>query len=93
MTRIYTCNTPIEADLVDAFCWLQKGFTDQFVYYDKERACRYMGLGRCIALARMRDVEYEYGTGAGSQLYFEAAKPNALDPAIRRMGVFLDEAF
>ncbi len=20
---------------MDAFCWLQKGFTDQFVYYDK----------------------------------------------------------
>lgn len=61
MTRIYTCNVPIGADLVDAFCWLQKGFTDQFVYYDKQRACRYMGLGRCIALPSLRDVEYEYG--------------------------------
>ena len=46
MTRIYTCNIPIEADVVDAFCALQKGFTDQFVYYDKARACRYMGLGQ-----------------------------------------------
>ena len=64
MTRIYTCNVPIEADLVDAFCWLQKGFTDQFVYYDKQRACRYMGLGRCIALPSLRDVEYEYGEGS-----------------------------
>ncbi|MEY8460085.1 isochorismate synthase [Eggerthellaceae bacterium 24-137] len=63
MTRIYTCNVPIEADLVDAFCWLQKGFTDQFVYYDKARACRYMGLGRCIALPSLRDVEYECGEG------------------------------
>lgn len=59
MTRIYTCNVPIEADLVDAFCWLQKGFTDQFVYYDKQSANRYMGLGRCIALPQMEGVEYE----------------------------------
>ena len=64
MTRIYTSNVPIEADLVNAFCALQKGFTDQFVYYDKERACRYMGLGRCIALPSLRDVECEYGEGA-----------------------------
>ena len=28
-------------DIVDAFCVLQKGFTDQFVYYDKERVNRY----------------------------------------------------
>ena len=51
MTRIYTCNVPIEADVVDAFCWLQKGFTDQFVYYDKQRACRYMGLPLTVELA------------------------------------------
>ena len=63
MTRIYTCNIPIEADLVDAFCALQKGFTDQFVYYDKARTCRYMGLGRCIALPSLREVEYESGEG------------------------------
>lgn len=64
MTRIYTCNIPIEADLVDAFCWLQKGFTDQFVYYDKHNPTRYLGLGRCIALPSLRDVEYEYGEGS-----------------------------
>ena len=64
MTRIYTCNIPIEADLVDAFCALQKGFTDQFVYYDKARACRYMGLGRCIALPSLREVEWVHGEGA-----------------------------
>ncbi len=63
MTRIYTCNVPIEADVVDAFCWLQKGFTDQFVYYDKQNPTRYLGLGRCIALPSLRDVEYEYGEG------------------------------
>ena len=64
MTRIYTCNVPIEADVVDAFCWLQKGFTDQFVYDDKQNPTRYMGLGRCIALPSLRDVEYEYGEGS-----------------------------
>ena len=63
MTRIYTCNVPIGADVVDAFCALQKGFTDQFVYYDKQRTCRYLGLGRCIALPSLRDVDYEYGSG------------------------------
>ena len=64
MTRIYTCNVPIEGDIVDAFCWLQKGFTDPFVYYDKARPCRYMGLGRCIALPSLRDVEWEAASGA-----------------------------
>ena len=77
MTRIYTCNVPIEADVVDAFCWLQKGFTDQFVYYDKQRACRYMGLGRCIALPSLRDVEYEYGEG--SPLHEVAAGEDAAE--------------
>ena len=75
MTRIYTCNVPIEADVVDAFCWLQKGFTDQFVYYDKQNPTRYMGLGRCIALPSLRDVEYEYGEGSS---------PVGLAPASRR---------
>ena len=74
MTKIYTCNVPIEADLVDAFCVLQKGFTDQFVYYDKQRACRYMGLGRCIALPSLREVECEYGSeGAGTHGTTDAA--------------------
>ncbi len=59
MTRIHTYSQPIDADIVDAFCSLQKGFTDQFAYYDKQRACRYLGLGRCIALPSMEGVEYE----------------------------------
>lgn len=65
MTRIYTCNVPIEADVVDAFCALQKGFTDQFVYYDKQHPTRYLGLGRCIALPTLREVECA-GSGAAS---------------------------
>ena len=59
MTRVYTYSQPIDADIVDGFCLLQKGFTDQFVYYDKQSANRYMGLGRCIALPQMDGVEYE----------------------------------
>lgn len=59
MTRVYTYSQPIDADIVDGFCLLQKGFTDQFVYYDKQSANRYMGLGRCIALSQMEGVEYE----------------------------------
>ena len=46
MTRVYSYTKPIEADMVDAFCVLQKGFTDQFVYYRKDRTVRFMGLGR-----------------------------------------------
>ena len=56
--KIHSFAQPLDADIVDAFCSLQKGFTDQFVYYDKQRACRYMGLGRCIATPSMREVEY-----------------------------------
>lgn len=59
MTKIYTYTQPVDADIVDAFCVLQKGFTDQFVVYDKTRKARVMGLGRCIALPSLREVEYD----------------------------------
>ena len=59
MTKIHSHTLPIGADIVDAFCLMQKGFTDQFVYYDKQRACRYMGLGRCIALPTLDGAESE----------------------------------
>ena len=89
MTRIYTCNVPIEADLVDAFCWLQKGFTDQFVYYDKQRACRYMGLGRCIALPSLRDVGIQSTARAARCVRLRLVRllvrsPVGLAPASRR---------
>lgn len=91
MTRIYTCNVPIEADVVDAFCVLQKGFTDQFVYYDKQRTCRYLGLGRCIALPSLRDVDYEYGAGVESGPYFDDG-PGAASPNLRCAGALRDAA-
>ena len=58
MPRVYTSTQRLEADALDAFCVLQKGFTDQFVYYDKEVGCHYLGLGRCIAFPSMSDFEY-----------------------------------
>lgn len=57
MTKIYSRSVFIDADIVDAFCALQKGFTDQFVYYRKDRPVRLMGLGRCIALRSLEDAE------------------------------------
>ena len=41
MTKLYSRTVPLNTDIVDAFCVLQKGFTDQFVYYDKERPLRW----------------------------------------------------
>ena len=57
MEKINTYTVPIKADIVDAFCVLQKGFTDQFVYYDKENPQRAMGLGRCIALSSLKEAD------------------------------------
>lgn len=59
MTKIYSMTVPVDADIVDAFCVMQKGFTDQFVYFDKAHPVRYMGLGRCIALPILEDVDFE----------------------------------
>lgn len=81
MTRIYTYSQPVEADIVDAFCSLQKGFTDQFVYYDKQRACRYLGLGRCIALSGMEGVEYDTeGPVAQPPVFFSFNRFDAENP-------------
>lgn len=69
--RIHSHTQLIEADIVDAFCVLQKGFTDQFVYYDKQSACRYLGLGRCIALPTLDDVDNELeGPAEQPPVYF-----------------------
>lgn len=56
---MYTYTQPLESDMVDSFCALQKGFTDQFVYYSKERPFRLMGLGRCIAVQAVSDIDCE----------------------------------
>lgn len=59
MTKLYSRTVALNTDIVDAFCVLQKGFTDQFVYYDKERPIRYLGLGRCIALATLGEADVD----------------------------------
>ena len=70
MTRIYSFTQPLDADIVDAFCALQKGFTDQFVYYRKDRPVRFMGLGRCIALPALDEAECEVTGPANVQPVF-----------------------
>lgn len=63
-------------DIVDAFCVLQKGFTDQFVYYDKERKNCYMGLGRCIAIPSLDSADFVL-----QGIQDQAAQHSALRPA------------
>ena len=85
MTRIFSFTQPLDVDIVDAFCLLQKGFTDQFVYYRKDRPVRFMGLGRCIALPTLDDAECELSGPAGEQPVFfsfnrfDAENPKATD--------------
>ena len=54
MTKIYSMTVPVDADIVDAFCVMQKGFTDQFVYYDKERPCATWAWGVASRCRRSR---------------------------------------
>lgn len=58
MSKVYSYTQAVQADIVDAYCVLQKGFTDQFVYYDKQRKARVMGLGRCIAVNGPQEMDY-----------------------------------
>ena len=74
MTRIFSYTQPIEADIVDAYCALQKGFTDQFVYYRKDRPVRFMGMGRCIALPALDGIECELEGPVGQQPVFFSFK-------------------
>lgn len=70
MTKIFSFTQPVDADIVDAFCVLQKGFTDQFVYYDKARLTRYLGLGRCVVIPTLDDAECELQGPADEQPIF-----------------------
>lgn len=58
MSKIFSYTVPLSADILDAFCFLQKGFTDQFVFYNKENPRRYLGLGRCVALSSLEGADY-----------------------------------
>lgn len=82
MTKIFSYTQPIEADIVDAYCVLQKGFTDQFVYYRKDRPVRFMGMGRCIALPTLDGVECELEGPADQQpVFFSFNRFDAENPA------------
>lgn len=82
MTRIYSYTMSIKADIVDAFCVLQKGFTDQFVYYRKDRPVRFMGMGRCIALSSLDEVEATLEGSCDHQpVFFSFNRFDAENPA------------
>lgn len=72
----------IDADPLDAFCFLQQGFSDQFVYYDKRAPVRYLGLGRCIALSSVEAVSCAC-TGPCDQapVFFSFNRFDAANPA------------
>lgn len=58
VAKLYSYTVPLKSDLLNTYCVLQKGFTDQFVYYRKDRPQRYLGLGRCIAIASREDLDH-----------------------------------
>ena len=82
MTKIYSFTVPVEADIVDACCLMQKGFTDQFAYYAKERPVRCLGLGRCVALPSLEDAECAYeGSVREAAVFFSFNRFDAENPA------------
>lgn len=83
MTKIFSFTRSIEADMIDAFCLIQKGFTDQFVYYRKDRPIRFMGLGRCIALSTLNDMECELEGPVDRQpVFFSFNRFDAENPSL-----------
>lgn len=80
MTKIYSRTAPLNTDIVDAFCVLQKGFTDQFVYYDKQNPVRYLGLGRCIALPSLVDADVVSADAGHSPIFFSFNRFDAENP-------------
>lgn len=81
MTKIFSFTQSVDADIVDAFCVLQKGFTDQFVYYDKARPTRFLGLGRCVVIPTLEDAECELQGPADEQpIFFSYNRFDAENP-------------
>lgn len=82
MSKIYSFTTPLETDIVDAFCALQKGFTDQFIYYRKDTSPRLMGLGRCVALSSIEENDYTLcGLAEVPPVFFSFNRFDASNPA------------
>lgn len=81
MTKVFSYTQAVDADIVDAFCVLQKGFTDQFVYYDKSRKIRYMGMGRCVAIGSLHEIESELqGEADEEPVFFSFNRFDANNP-------------
>ena len=88
LTKLYTYTTPVRADALDAFCELQRAYTDQFVVYDKGGAAspaepaRCLGLGRCVAVASLEEVEYVcQGPVEAAPVLFAFSRFDAANPA------------
>ena len=79
MTKIYSLTRPVADDIVDAFCSLQKGFTDQFVYYRTRRApVRYHGAGalhRACRRSTRPNASWKVRVGRG-----QCSRPKGLLP-------------
>ena len=81
MTKIYSYTTSIEANVLDAFCCLQGMFGDQFVYYDKASDARRLGLGRCVALPSLRNLDVQtQGEFAEDPVFFSFNRFDADNP-------------
>lgn len=100
MPKVFTFTRPLAADALDAFCALQKGFTDQFVYYRKDAPVRFFGLGRCISFSSLAELEYQCEGPAELPpvLFtfnrFDAGNPKPADPlfsAFPRLVLMLPE--
>ena len=70
MTKVHTLNVKMNASIVDAFFSIKDDYLDQFAYYNKESneennkadnntAFRAFGLGRCIAVSSIADLDFE----------------------------------
>lgn len=97
MPKVFTTSVPIEADIIDAFCALQKDFTDQFVYVRKGEPYAFFGLGRCIAVADLADIDCEadqHKPYLFSFRRFDEGDPRPADPlfaSFPRVGFMLPE--
>ena len=82
MTKVFSYTQPINNDIVDAFCVLQKGFTDQFVYYNKQQKARFMGLGRCVAFRTLPEMDYVVqGPAAEAPIMFSFNRFDGANPS------------
>ncbi len=59
MPKVYSQTVPLGVSALDAFCALEGEFTDQFVYYRKDAPVRCLGLGRCVALGGMDELDWQ----------------------------------